>query len=373
MWRDRKKIDNIDSSRSRIKAFMLALQNAKYNSTDSSMTIYEPFLNALGWDDLFQKHFEEIQSPGLFPARIISQGRGHYHIQYADQGVVEASISSRLHKEAKSSGDFPTVGDWVGFTVGRGAEKATIQCVLPRRTSLQRKKSGHISKTQHLAANVDFMFIVTSLNEDFDLPRLGRYLDLGKGSGCEIFFVLTKADLCRDPQIYISQLKNEFGSETKFFLTSSKESASLSVFENFFAVGKTSVLLGSSGVGKSTLTNYFLGTDLQTTGSVSQDSRGRHTTTSRNLLVTRWGGLVIDTPGMQEVSALDSDDTDEASSFEDIEALRLQCRFTNCRHQNDPGCAVTAALKDKSLSTERWNVYLKAASKVVATKKKWQK
>ncbi|MNT19862.1 putative ribosome biogenesis GTPase RsgA [compost metagenome] len=146
----------------------------------------------------------------------------------------------------------------------------------------------------------------------------------------------------------------------------------MDALKKFFAPGVTSVLLGSSGVGKSTLTNYLMGVDLQKTGALGLESKGRHTTTARNILTTRWGGLVIDTPGMQEIFAQENNEAPR-NNFSDVEELTLQCKFTNCRHQNDPGCAVTDALKKGALSAERWAEYLKAASKVAAPKKKWQK
>ncbi len=325
----------------------------------------------MGWDEFFQSRFDEIKALGLFPARIISQARGHYYIQFAHEEIIEASITTKLHNSAKESDDFPAVGDWVVFTMGQGRDKASIHQVLERKSSLQRKRSGNAGKSQHLATNVDSMLIVTSLNEDFDLARLGRYVDLGKDSGASTHFILTKSDLCPDPQEYVRQLKTEFP-DVDVLLTSSKEISTLEALQKFFVPGKTAVLLGSSGVGKSTITNYLVGLDLQKTGEVASEAKGRHTTTSRNLLFTRWGGLVIDTPGMQEILASGSED--KKTNFTDVEELMLKCKFTNCRHQSDPGCAVSASLKKGELPEERWAAYLKAASKIAAPfKKPWQK
>lgn len=335
------------------------------------MSVYKPFLVSLGWNDFFQTSLDSIPADGVHPARITSQGRGHYHIQIAPDQVLEAVISTALHDTSKKSGDFPTVGDWITFSKEHGQEKATIHRVLERSSLLQRKRAGTAEKNQHLAANVDHMLIVTSLNDDFNLERLGRYFEISKGSGAVPCFILTKADLCPDPNAYTEQLQQKFAN-TEIILVSSKNENTMDSLKKFFMPTKTAVMLGSSGVGKSTLTNYLRGHDLQRTGELSMGTRGKHTTTARSLLFTRWGGLVIDTPGMQEIFAIDLEDESQ-SCFADIEELILQCKFTNCRHQSDPGCAVTTAQKNGTLNATRWADYQKGLSKVTPPKKKWQK
>lgn len=331
----------------------------------------DTFLTSMGWNSFFQSNFDKMTEPGLLPARIVSQGRGHYYIQISAEEILEAVITSQLHAVAKTSGDFPTVGDWVAFGLGHGRDKANIHHVLERSSSLHRKRSGKADKIQHLAANAEAMMIVTSLNEDFDIARLGRYVSLSKDSGADVHFILTKTDLCENPNEYIQKLSAEFPGIDSYLITS-KDSTSMDVLRKFFTLGKTAVLLGSSGVGKSTLTNYLSGQDLQKTGALAIESRGRHTTTSRNLLFTRWGGMVIDTPGMQEILATDSDEG--RVDFSDIDNLALRCKFTTCRHQNDPGCAIQAGLKDGTLSADHWAGYLKAASKrPPPAKKRWEK
>ncbi|WP_413578020.1 ribosome small subunit-dependent GTPase A [Bdellovibrio sp. HCB290] len=337
------------------------------------MSTYSPFLSSLGWNDFFQASFDKVSESGLYPARIIGQGRGHYYLQVTANDVLEGVISTRLFKASKAADDFPTVGDWVAFTPSQGQAKAEIHHVLSRQSYLGRRRSGNENKTQHLASNVDHLLVVTSLNEDFDLERIGRYLEIGKDSGASTHILLTKLDLCAHPEEYVQKIRNEFG-DIEIFLISSLQPQSMDELKKFFIFGKTSVLLGSSGVGKSTLSNYLTASDGQVTGELGIDSKGKHTTTSRNILRTRWDGLVIDTPGMQEVLAI-KNDTEESSSrdFSDVEQLTLECKFTNCRHQNDPGCAISAALKANTLSTERWAAYQKALSKIKVPKKKWQK
>ncbi|MBC7371034.1 MAG: ribosome small subunit-dependent GTPase A [Bdellovibrionaceae bacterium] len=333
------------------------------------MTTYDPFLVSLGWNEFFQASFDQLQEPDIHPARIIGQGRGHYTIQFAHGNIIDAEITTKLHDDSKLTDDFPAVGDWIAFAHGHGSKKASIHAVLDRKSTLQRKRAGN-KKTQNLVTNVETLFIVTSMTEDFDLLRLGRYLDIGKDSGAVCAFILTKADLCDRPEHFVGELEKNFPGIAVIAISSS-ETASMDILKPYFLPGMTSVLLGSSGVGKSTLTNYLQGAGTQKTGGLSGE-RGRHTTTARNIIFTRWGGLVIDTPGMQEVLAHESTE-DLGSSYPEIEALMLQCKFTNCRHQNDPGCAVTAALKNGSLDADSWARYQKALSKKAVIKKKWEK
>jgi ribosome biogenesis GTPase len=268
--------------------------------------------------------------------------------------ILEAVVTGKLHKVAKDGAGFPAVGDWVAISLSEGNRKAEIHRVLARKSLVQRRRVGNSRENQIIAANVDCLLVVTSLNEDFDLERLGRYIALGQESGVTPVLLLTKTDLCLHPQEYLTKIKSEFPDVSSFTI-SDRDPASLEALQTFFASGMASVLVGSSGVGKSTLCNFLIGSDAQKTSQVSTDSRGKHTTTARSLLVTRWGGLVIDTPGMQEVAVVGEV---EAEGFPDIEDLILKCKFTNCRHSGDPGCAVVRALKDGSLDLKRWQAYL---------------
>lgn len=328
----------------------------------------DPFLISLGWNDFFQASFEKDAEPGLTPGRIIGQGRGHYHVQVGPQDILEASITNRLRHAAKVASDFPGVGDWVTIARGQGSQKASIHSILKRKSLIQRKRAGTLQETQLIVTNVDFVIVATSPNEDFDLDRLGRYLALSKDSGATPILLITKSDLSSNPGEYIKRLKKEFG-DVDVYAISNKDSSTIDELQKFFKPGMTTVLLGSSGVGKSTLTNYLLGLEAQKTQTLSGDIRGRHTTTARNLLVTRWGGLVIDTPGMQDITTIDSEEGTQ-KEFPDIEELVLQCKFTNCRHKSDPGCAISGAIKDGKLTEERWDDYIRDLSKSSRPSKK---
>lgn len=323
-----------------------------------NMSSLNPFLVSIGWSEFFQASFEsgntDHSATTFAPARVVSQGRGNYRVLVEPELILEAVVTGRLHKLAKDGAGFPAVGDWVAITLSAGNRIAEIHRVLARKSLVQRRRIGNTHENQIIAANVDFLIIVTSLNEDFDLERLGRYIALGRESGVTPVLLLTKADLCQHPQAYTEKIKSQFP-DVKSFTISDRDPISFNTLQVFFSTGKASVLVGSSGVGKSTLCNFLIGVDAQKTSQVSTDSRGKHTTTARSLLVTRWGGLVIDTPGMQEVAAVGEV---VAEAFPDIEELILKCKFTNCRHGKDPGCAVVPALNDGSLDLKRWQTYL---------------
>lgn len=317
-----------------------------------------PFLLSLGWSKFFQSSFEACKhnhpATAFAPARIVSQGRGNYKVLVEPELILEAVVTGKLHKVAKDGAGFPAVGDWVAINLSEGNRKAEIHQVLTRKSLVQRRRVGNKHENQIIAANVDFLIIVTSLNEDFDLERLGRYISLGQESGVTPVLLLTKTDLCLHPEEYIKKINSQFP-EVKSLAISDRDPASFEALKVFFLPGMASVLVGSSGVGKSTLCNFLSRADTQKTSEVSTDSRGKHTTTARSLLITRWGGLVIDTPGMQEVAVVGEV---EAADFPDIEDLIAKCKFTNCRHGGDPGCAVLRALKDGSLNLKRWQTYL---------------
>ena len=321
------------------------------------MSFQNPFLLSLGWSEFFQSSFEKFMSDhpatAFAPALIVSQGRGSYRVLVKPELILEAYVTGKLHKVATDGAGFPAVGDWAAITLSEGNRKAEIHHVLPRKSLVQRRRVGNKYENQIIAANVDFLVIVTSLNEDFDLERLGRYIALGQESGVTPVLVLTKTDLCLRPQEYIAKINSKFPNVNLFAITD-RDPTSFETLQVLFSPGMASVLVGSSGIGKSTLCNFLIRGDSQKTSEVSTDSRGKHTTTARSLLITRWGGLVIDTPGMQEVAVVGEV---AAEKFPDIDDLILKCKFTNCRHGEDPGCAVVRAIKDGFLDLKRWQTY----------------
>ncbi len=313
-------------------------------------------LTALGWDDSLAEQFEPHARAGLVPGRVAVQHRGAYDVLTED-GELRCDVPGRLYEEASSSADLPAVGDWVAVAARPDERAGTVQAVLPRRTKFSRKTAWQASEEQVLAANVDVVFIVSSLNEDLNLRRLERYLTLAWESGARPVVVLTKADLADDVQGAIAAVESvAFGAPAHAI--SSVTGEGLDALREYLAPGVTVALLGSSGVDKSTLVNTLAGEELLETREIRDDGKGRHTTTRRELVQLPGGALVIDTPGMREIQLWVAEEgLDEA--FSDVTELFERCRFSDCGHESEPGCAVKEALADGTLSPERWESYLK--------------
>ena len=259
--------------------------------------------------------------------------------------------------EAVTTAELPVVGDWVVVAPRPDDSSGTITAVLPRHTKFSRKTAWQAAEEQVLAANVDVAFLVTSLNEDLNLRRLERYLILAWESGARPVVVLTKADLHPAPELAVAEVATIAGG-VPIQVISSLTGDGLDEVRAMLGPGSTAVLLGSSGVGKSTLVNTLAGEELLATQELRSDGKGRHTTTHRELVQLPTGGLVIDTPGIRELQLWVADEgIDEA--FEDITELFTRCRFSDCAHDREPGCAVHAALDDGTLTAERWDSYLK--------------
>ncbi|MGI9322527.1 MAG: ribosome small subunit-dependent GTPase A, partial [Pseudomonadales bacterium] len=263
-------------------------------------------------------------------------------------------LPGRLRDAAESKASLPVVGDWVLVKpIAQGAaNQVVIERLLTRKSSFSRKESGAAMAEQVLAANIDTAFIVSGLDGDFNPNRIERYLLLGWDSGAQPVIILNKTDLCPDAKDRARELQ-PIAMDTPILLISALAGTGLEQLQAFMGPGKTSAFIGSSGVGKSTIINRLAGQDKFTTGPVRQgDSKGRHTTTFREMLPLAKGGLVIDTPGLREVQAW-ADDADLAKSFGDIEDLAVKCRFRDCAHQREPGCAVRYAVADGSLAAPR--------------------
>lgn len=299
-------------------------------------------LEALGWNEQWGEKFEALGDAGLVPARVIGEHRSHYRVA---TGATEFSAgkAGRSRKTSALRSDLPGVGDFVAVRLPEGDGTATIDAVLPRTSALIRKASG-TNDPQLLAANIDIVFVVTALGGDFNLARLKRFLALVQESGATPVIVVNKSDLENDVVGSAGQIDG-LDPGVPVHLISARVPESIEVLEQYFSGHRTVALIGTSGVGKSTLTNQLLARDVQATQEVrGYDGRGRHTTTHRELFVRSRGGVIVDTPGVRGLELWNTDDA-AVKGFDDIEQLALQCRFSNCQHRTEPGCAVRSAVE----------------------------
>jgi ribosome biogenesis GTPase len=312
-------------------------------------------LTELGWNEHFEQHRPEGE---LVLGRVAVEHRGAYAV-YTDAGEAWAELAGKLRYEAAGRGELPAVGDWVAMQP-RPEGRATIHAVLPRRTKISRKVNLSETEEQVLAANVDTIFLVSSLNRDLNARRIERYLATAWESGAEPAIVLNKADLCpmeERAELIAGVEAVAFG--VPVHTVSAVTGEGLDEVSPYFGPGRTVVLLGSSGVGKSTLINRVLGVErLETREIRAGDGRGRHTTTHRELIVMPGGGLVIDTPGLRELQLWESSDG-LGETFQDVTQLAAECRFADCVHETEPGCAVREAIRSGALPAERLESYRK--------------
>lgn len=316
-----------------------------------------------GWSEAWATVFTPHAHAGHTPGRVILQHRNGYLVA-TDAGELHAKASGRLRHEAQETGP-PAVGDWVALSLNPHDGAATIHAVLPRRTAFVRRAADSARRTQILAANIDVAFVVTSMNADLNPRRIQRFLAAAMDSGARPVLVLTKSDLSADPQAEAAQVA-ALEAQTLVLTISAREGVGLEALRLQVKPGETCVLIGSSGVGKSTLVNAFLNEDRMATQAIrASDDQGRHTTSHRQLIPLPGGGLIIDTPGIREVGLIDAEEGVEAV-FDDIEHLMQECRFTNCGHVSEPGCAVQAALADGTLEGPRWAHFQKLKSELAA-------
>lgn len=309
-------------------------------------------LAQFGWNNFFEENFRKYADQGYSVGRVYLESRRSFWL-YTKVGEIKADISGKMIYQAESRSDFPAVGDWVVFRLQEDKSKAIIHAVLPRKSKFSRKVPGSSIKEQIVATNIDTVMLVTGLDNDFNLRRIERYLVMVSASGANCIIVLNKADLCADLQSRLSEVER-IAPNVPVITISAKDDEQLTALDGYIKKGETVALLGSSGVGKSTITNHLLGGERQKVQEVrAGDDRGRHTTTKRELILLPDGGLVIDTPGMRELQLWVSEEGLE-TSFEDIETLYGQCFYSNCEHNGTRGCAIEAALADGSLDQERW-------------------
>ena len=310
----------------------------------------------LGWNSFFEKHYQIMKIPDSMPARVISESRGSFQLYY-QYGELSARLSGKMRYHAGED-QYPAVGDWVMVNPLVEEKKGIIHAVLPRKSKFSRKVSGERTEEQIVSTNVDTVFIVGGLDggRSFNLRRIERYLTLAWNSGATPVIVLNKIDLCDNIDFYMHSVES-IAAGVAIHPVSARQKTGLSALRGYLPRGNTAAFLGSSGVGKSALINALLGMEKQLTAEVREDDRtGRHTTTSRQLILLPGGGIVIDTPGMREIQ-LWAGEEDLQGTFQDIEVLAEQCRFADCGHTAETGCAVKAAIDRGELDPARLDSY----------------
>lgn len=324
-------------------------------------------LQHLGWGDDFARHFATHRECGLRPGRVAVQHRDHYRLLAAD-GERDGAVTGRFRHEAASPADFPAIGDWVAFEQPDAPGPpggVLIHAVLPRRSRFSRRAAGTVPYEQVLAANVDYLFLMTGLDGNYSVRRIERYVTQAWESGAVPVVLLNKSDLCADPESAVDEVRQAvIGVDVHAVCAGDGEGCQ--ALSPYLRAGRTIAVVGSSGVGKSTLVNRLLGGErMRVTAVRAGDSRGRHTTSRRELLSIDGGALLIDTPGMREFGLWgDDEDGGAGESFDDLEALARQCRFADCGHGAEPGCAVRAAVEAGALDPGRLANWLGMAREV---------
>ncbi|MFD2370702.1 ribosome small subunit-dependent GTPase A [Brevibacillus sp. GCM10020057] len=340
-------------------------------------------LQTWGWDDTFARHFAPFAEQGYSVGRVTLEHKRMYRLQ-SEHGELLGEVTGKMRYEATGREDYPAVGDWVVIRPRAEEKKATIHALLPRKSKFSRKAAGETVEEQIVAANVDTVFLVNALNNDFNIRRMERYLILAWESGAMPVIVLSKADLCDDLEACLREVES-VAIGVPVHVVSAERGEGLEQLAPYLGAGQTVALMGSSGVGKSTLINKLSGSEMQRVSGVREgDDRGRHTTTHRELFQLPGGGLMIDTPGMRELQLWEADEGFRGA-FDDIESIAESCRFNDCSHMREPGCAVQEAIADGTLEKARFDSYLKLQRELAhlarkedarlqaAEKEKWKK
>lgn len=340
-------------------------------------------LKRFGWNDYFEAQFAPYKVKGLHPARVAIENRKGC-LLYSEFGELAGEIPGRLYHKSEGQDELPAVGDWVAFRLLEGEKKGVIDVVLPRRAKFSRKVAGTVTEEQIVASNVDTVFIMSSLNDDMNLRRIERYLTMAWDNNVQPVIILSKADLCEDAEDKLNYVES-VAYNSPIHVISAKNREGIEELQQYFEGDKTIAVIGSSGVGKSTLINALTDWTKMKVSDISlYKDKGRHTTTHRELIVLPQGGLIIDTPGMREIQLWEGGDG-LLETFDDIAALELQCKFTDCKHDSEPGCAVKAALEKGVVDNARLASYKKLRNEIryvenkqnkkaqLEEKKKWKK
>jgi len=320
-----------------------------------------------GWTDVLAQTFAPYAAQGLEPARVVCELRRKFYAVQTEEGEVLAECGGGFFHTARRPDQFPVVGDWVAVKKRRGEPRADLYAVLPRTTKFSRRAAGSEEIEQIVAANIDTVFLVSGLDQNYNPKRIQRFLVAAKESGAEPVILLNKSDLCDDAAQVLKEIETLVPGVPVYMTSAVTRKGLKALGAKYVRPGRTLAFIGSSGVGKSSLINALVRDEALPVGEVREkDSKGRHTTTRRELVMTPSGALVIDTPGMRELQLWGVEEgVDEA--FEDVAAVALRCRFTNCTHGNEPGCAVREALKSGELSPLRVESYKKLKAEQAAS------
>ena len=331
-------------------------------------------LEELGWSSDFEAVFAPYRAKGWVPARLIRETPINFGAFLEDGEEVDVVLSGRVWHEAENDAELPAVGDWVAVELGDENTDSVIRARLPRKSCFSRKMPGNSAQAQVIGANVDIVAVVTDAGPDFNLRRMERYFMLIERSGAKAVVLVNKSDLF--PKAQNEEAAAEIAAlwdDADVHITSAFKGEGLKVLKKYLKPGVTMCIVGSSGVGKSTLVNQLYGEEWQWTGEVNEATgKGRHTTTSRELVPLPDGGLLIDNPGMREIQMW-TDETTLRESFSDVEAIAAECRFSDCSHRKDVGCAIRAAVESGELDPARHESFLNLENEIAALRKRAEK